>query len=92
MSTQSKWSNVSMRNRNVMTIQYVFKKKKKNFSTCAFYFFIFFDKPIHALILYELTLTLEKLNKGNEIKLTLWGSVVNQIEDNFFTENPGLLS
>ena len=31
-------------------------KKKKNFSTCAFYFFIFFDKPIHALILYELTL------------------------------------
>ena len=32
---------------------------------------------------------MENLNRGNEIKLTLWGSVVNQIEDNFFTENPG---
>ena len=31
------------------------KKKKIIFNTCTFYLFIF-DKPIHALILYELTL------------------------------------
>ncbi|KAF3951773.1 hypothetical protein CMV_022613 [Castanea mollissima] len=25
---------------------------------------------------------------GNEIKLTLWGSVANQVEESFFTVNP----
>ena len=49
-----KGSNVSMRNINVMTIEYDFLKKKKKiiFNTCTFYLFIY-DKPIHALILYE---------------------------------------
>ena len=54
-----KGSNVSMRNINVMTIEYVFffKKKKKLFSIHALFIYLFiFDKPIHALILYELTL------------------------------------
>ena len=32
------------------------KKKKKNSVHVLFIFLFFFDKPIHALILYELTL------------------------------------
>ena len=37
----------------------------------------------------HLTYILENLNRGNEIKLTLWGLVANEVEDSFFTENPG---
>ena len=44
-----------MRNINVMTIEYVFKKNIL-FSIHALFIFYFLDKPIHALILYELTL------------------------------------
>ena len=36
----------------------------------------------------HLTYILENLNRGNEIKLTLWGSIANQVEESF-TENPG---
>ena len=75
-----KGSNVSMRNINVMTIEYDFlKKKKKLFS-------------IHALFIYLFMISqymhLYYMNRGNEIKLTLWGLVANEVEESFFTENP----
>ena len=50
----TKGSNVSMRNINVMTIEYVFFFLKKKL--CSMHALFIFDKPIHALILYELTL------------------------------------
>ena len=28
------------------------------------------------------------MNRGNEIKLTLWGSIANEIDDNHFKRNP----
>ena len=29
------------------------------------------------------------MNRGNKIKLTLWGPVANDIDDNLFKMNPG---
>ena len=32
---------------------------------------------------------MEYSNRGNKIRLTLWGSIANQVEGNFCTDNAG---